>query len=149
MSDKVLFLDVDGVLNTTATWDCIQEQNYVYRLSRELVDNLKQIRKDTDCKIVLSSTWRKREHAMQLLESNIGPISSVTPIKKGPRGNEIKAWLELTNFSGNYAILDDNGDMLLEQLPYFIQTDPEFGLTNTLVHRVICLLNNGTRYVKT
>ena len=149
MSNKVLFLDVDGVLNTTSTWDCIQEQNYVYRLSRELVDNLKQVRKDTGCLVVLSSTWRKRELAIQLLESNIGAIDAVTPVKKGPRGNEIKAWLELVNFSGNYAILDDDGDMLLEQLPYFIQTDPDFGLTNTLTYRVTYLLNNGSRYVKT
>ena len=61
---KVVFLDVDGVLNTSKTFE------RVYKLfkntgKKELeidsfrLDYLKQIIDETDSKIVLSSTWRR------------------------------------------------------------------------------------------
>ena len=62
--EKYLFLDFDGVMNTTG---------YAKRLRKEGIDpfdefgamfdpdtisNLRSIVEQTDCKIVLSSTWR-------------------------------------------------------------------------------------------
>ena len=58
---KILFLDVDGVLNTIN--DCDSEDidniadNFV-NLNPKLMQRLKQIVKITNCKIVLRSDWR-------------------------------------------------------------------------------------------
>lgn len=47
---SILFLDIDGIITTPATrWR---------DFDLECVKNLKYIIKETDCKIVLHSTWR-------------------------------------------------------------------------------------------
>ena len=49
---KILFLDVDGVLNTID--DCVKN----VQLNKQLMGRLKTIIQKTNCKIVLSSDWR-------------------------------------------------------------------------------------------
>lgn len=51
---KVIFLDVDGVLTHEDYLNGVEED-----LDREKITFLKQIVEETDAKIVLSSTWRK------------------------------------------------------------------------------------------
>lgn len=67
----------------------------------------------------------------------------VTPILNKPRGYEIEYWMVVNAYDGVYAILDDDSDMLEEQLPNFFQTDPEFGITDTIAYRVIYHLTNS------
>jgi len=51
--DRVLFLDVDGVLNT------IESRSYdIARFAPSKVKNLVRILEETGCKIVISSAWR-------------------------------------------------------------------------------------------
>lgn len=144
--DKIIFLDVDGVLNKIDDSLVIQEENYIHRLNSALVENLQKVIQETGAKVVLSSTWRKIPESVAFLENTIGPIFSKTPVLRGWRGEEIKQWIVENNFTGRYVIVDDDSDMLLEQLPHFVQTDPEYGLTPTLVYRIIHRLNKGTRY---
>ena len=81
MQDKILFLDIDGVLNSEQSayfWrkfvekeedtsiytpnEQVTEENVKIRLSEEFcpiaVSNLHRIVAETGCKIVVSSTWR-------------------------------------------------------------------------------------------
>jgi hypothetical protein len=52
---KVIFLDIDGVLNTTSTTEMFEEYTFV---EDEKVQLLKQLVTRTGAKIVLSSSWR-------------------------------------------------------------------------------------------
>lgn len=136
---KILFLDVDGVLNTTKSTTFLS-------LSKPKLRLLEKIVKETGCYIVLSSTWRKDNEAYMklvrtLLYRNI-IIHDITPTLWKDRGYEIEAWLNDNPHVEKYAILDDDSDMLDTQLRHFFQTDPEYGLTDTIAYRVIYHLNN-------
>ena len=63
MNIKILFLDVDGVLNNQYTkWDETD-----CGLNEKLLKYLKLILLKTGCKIVLSTTWRLNENAKHIL----------------------------------------------------------------------------------
>lgn len=123
---KVLFLDVDGVLNRDGTKErCM---GYV-GIDRELSEKLIAWRgRNPDVEIVLSSTWRYIPGMKAgLMAAGIDWISE-TPHHMGSRGDEISLWLY--NAKRNdivYVILDDvmvNDN----QLERFVQTDPSKGL---------------------
>ncbi|MCG3177340.1 MAG: hypothetical protein MOGMAGMI_02312 [Candidatus Omnitrophica bacterium] len=141
---KVLFLDIDGVLNSKRSavafnkfpWDVKPEDIPLFDLVA--VALIRKVCKETHAKIVLSSTWRHTvgwERVGQALDL---PIIDATPTKiNGKRGHEIEMWLErqctrhpeLQTTGITYAIVDDDSDMLEAQRPFFVQTDGENGLT--------------------
>lgn len=135
---KILFLDVDGVLNSWKTGGR-------YALKRSCLKRLQKIVEETNCEIVLSSTWRRDEYALKRLRRvlnyrNIVIEDCTIYIPSGPRGLEIAEWIKRNNVD-KYAILDDDSDMLDEQLRCFFQTDGEVGLSDTITYRVIYHLN--------
>jgi hypothetical protein len=98
--------------------------------------------KDTNSQIVISSTWRLGRTIGYFEDTfiNLGvelPILGLTPLlsfshsyNSVPRGCEIKEYLnKYQEDYSNYAIIDDDGDMLLEQASHFFQTDAYAGLT--------------------
>lgn len=140
--NKVLFLDVDGVLNSTKS--LVAFGNYpmpkVDAREKELfdltsVELIKKVCKDTNTKIVLSSSWRNCEDWEFVLKGLLGlDIIDITPtIYDGDRGwfrgNEIKAWLTEHPEVTKYAIVDDNNDFLEEQEEFFVQTNATNGLS--------------------
>lgn len=136
---KVLFLDVDGVLNTYKTGG-------LYTLNKKKLKLLQEIVEKTQCKIVLSSTWRKDDYAFRRLSRVLAyrnmKVSSMTPVLHGAkRGSEIDQWLTENSGVERYAIVDDDGDMLDDQLRNFFQTDGDYGLTPTITYRIIYHLN--------
>lgn len=138
---KILFLDVDGVLNKTSDADVINEGFYLQRLNQKLIDKLLQIVWNTECRVVLSSTWRKRVEDIAFLIKCKVPINSVTDSNGPTRGHEIQRWLD-QNDVYSYAIVDDDSDMLDSQRKNFFQIDPEYGLTDTIAYRITYRLNN-------
>ena len=143
--DKYLFLDVDGVLNTTRSQS-------LYGLSKPCMRRLQLIVNDTGCKLVLSSTWRLHMDTYMRLQRALGyrgmALYGRTPHLreekgKNNRGDEIALWL--SGFADQpyvYAIVDDDSDMNDNQLPHFFQTDPDYGLTDTIAYRITYHLNN-------
>lgn len=96
---KVIFLDVDGVLNSK-DWlenNRVRTENSV---NQEKVKLLAEIVKNTNATVVLSSTWRYiPEHPMfsylvDILGQNGIKFHSFTPKLDGDRPKEIKEWLE-------------------------------------------------------
>lgn len=137
---KVLFLDVDGVLNTS-------KSRSLFSLSKPRLRLLEEIVKDSGCEIVLSSTWRKDKEAFKHLTHVLSyrdlKIIGVTPVIHNKiRGEEIAAYLAEHPDVTKYAILDDNSDMLNDQLRNFFQTDMDYGLTKTIAYRVVYHFNN-------
>lgn len=167
MKSKVLFLDIDGVLNTERQHDrCVnlgadQVDNFGYAFDPEAVANLKRIVEHTGADIVISSSWKMWGlDAMQQMWARRelpGKVIGITPNTDSDemllsidldlmdipaiKGSEIKEWLSTNgNQDTRYAILDDLPDMLPDQESHFVQTDPRIGITKEDADRIITIL---------
>lgn len=157
---KVIFLDIDGVLNVY----CQTRDEYGCIFHKPFEDNLRQIIKDTEAKIVISSSWRL-SGKQAMLETwkhrdLPGEIIDITPnltygegfLTSTPRGKEIQQWLDEHPEVENYVIIDDDADMLKHQLSHFVKTsdnsdhpdalDIGYGLTRKCAEKAIYILNN-------
>lgn len=126
---KVIFLDIDGVLNSAESF---QRGVHLEKKHSLLV---RRLCKECDAKIVISSSWRNIydwEVLLTLLESvelSRDLIVDITPQKlTSTRGDEIEMWLRKQTNIESYVILDDDSDMLDHQLENFVQTSFQTGL---------------------
>lgn len=154
---KVIFLDFDGVITTEAS---------KWRLDTNKMLLVKRICDETSAKIVISSSWRRftledtfnmlseyeqsgREVPFILKAYVVGITSRMYAFKEGnvhlhyglPRGCEISRYLTEHKDISKYVILDDDTDMLLEQAPYFINTNWGLGISEQDVEKAIEILN--------
>lgn len=124
---NILFLDVDGVLNSELNKRIKQRNNmsissYRIELPGDKLFKLKRIISATNAKIVLSSSWRlggsvgNPSYAQRNLENQLNKygmeIFSITPsFYTRDRGAEIYSWLhifkERNGYVPNYVILDN------------------------------------------
>lgn len=143
---KILFLDIDGVINSARTakafngypWNAKSLENF----DKVAIRLIQLLCEETNCSIVLSSTWRLDENWMDL-ESQLGlPIIDRTPKVRfsSVRGEEIKAWLEKQDQTIQYAIVDDTDEMLDEQKDHFVHVDGLNGLSYENYNRLKELL---------
>lgn len=133
---KILFLDIDGVVNCVTT---AQRHRGAVGIDPYMALLVGRIVEATGCVIVLSSSWRHYPDARDEVRRQVMPFVDVTPDLKGTtsRGTEIKTWLADHPEVERYAILDDNGDMLNEQQPHFFKTSWQIGLTEEIAKCVI------------
>lgn len=144
---KVIFLDIDGVLNS-------KKDIYDLDLRTEYhMDLLQKIVQETKAKIVLSSTWRKeitllKEVLIPKLEKRGLEIMSFTPVLSTDcRGDDIREWLNLASNPRHgygvykFAILDDHNDMCEFTETNLIQTNANVGLQPEDAQKCINLLN--------
>lgn len=146
---KVIFLDIDGVLNNKEVF-CKITQSRVW--DNWCVDRLNKITKETNAKIVISSTWRRSDSLYSIIKNEmgiegeiIGRTINYLPIgvERTYRGDEIQLWLDEHPFVTNFIILDDNSDMV-HLIDHLIQTDTFIGLTDEHVKEAIRRLNFET-----
>ena len=156
---KVIFLDVDGVLNSEMSRE--QDRNKFdnwmeCEVSESHIVNLKKIVDETGAQIVLSSSWRFDhpkatgrdfivDPLMKILDRKLKEVGldiiDVTPDLHGKkRGFEIKDWLDRHTEVEKFVILDDDIDMLDEQKPFFVNTTFKWGLTEGLAKKAIEIL---------
>ena len=149
---KIVFLDIDGVLNS-AEYDLSRgEKDGNIDITR--LPLIKRIVENTGAKIVLSSSWRKLWEADKTLCSAEGleidnafssaglEIFDKTPIM-GLRSQEIACWLENHPETERFVILDDMLFGWGELSDYLVRTDGAVGrgLENQHVERAIEILN--------
>lgn len=145
---KVLFLDIDGVLNTEQQqWKCQMEgippaDKFGYTFDPKAVSYLGDILNITGAEIVLSSSWKFL--GMSVLQDMWqvrhlpGSITDITPDNQEGKGLEIKEWLEKhQNDIENYVILDDEDVALLEQQVHFVKCNPQFGVNKKVMEAVL------------
>lgn len=140
MINNIIFLDIDGVLNSDKYFDSISNKecmNLVDRLMLDIdvskVKILLEIINKTNAKIVITSSWRRMKLYPYIKERLISmglPVVGETPFIEGRRGEEIKSYL-LENRVSNYCIIDDEVFKDYKELEdYLIVTDfYEDGLT--------------------
>ena len=133
---KILFLDINGVLNSEEYFQqndairfaeyqsCVKDsrsfrESYCWPfgdLSESLIKKLNIIIESTDCSIVLSSSWRtlctlpnlRGWLAQKGFNYPHKLIDFTTTSGSGTRGKEIRKWLNEHQEVMSYAILDDN-----------------------------------------
>jgi len=165
---KVLFLDIDGVLNSYDNRDVLEN---LWNINKEnksrdqfgvLFDErcvrwLKYIIEETGCKIVISSTWRsgglKTMQLMWEMRDLPGEVIDCTPMEvsediinlyaatnnEADRGYEIQEWIDI-NKPERYCIVDDQDDMLGHQ--HFVRTSSEYGLDKKTSCSIVVILNS-------
>ena len=138
---KIIFLDIDGVLNYEKSKSKVEEEKV--KLLKEIVDR-------TGAELVLSSDWRhwweKPDEDFKLLidklnEFGLKLISKTKETAHGYRGAEIHQWLgEWTGEAvERFVILDDNVDMK-PHMDRLVWTDFKYGLSKRAVKRAVKLL---------
>lgn len=134
---KILFLDIDGVVNCEKTF---QRHRGVIGIDPMMAFRVGKIVLDTDCKVVLSSSWRHSKEGIAEVERQVVPLLDRTPNSdKGFRGDEVAAWLAEHPKVTAYAILDDDSDFHAGQ--HHFKTSWKEGITDDIMHAVIKHLN--------
>ena len=95
---KIIFLDIDGVLNCEKTF---QRHRGAIGIDPYLVAIFNRIIFATDAKIVLSSSWRYSKEGREEIRQQVIDFIDITPkmpklggAETMERGYEIKKWLE-------------------------------------------------------
>lgn len=135
---KLIFLDIDGVLNS--------RKEGIHGIKQPHVNILRKIIRDTGCKIVLSSGWRLPS-LEQTLSSNfafdlqkmkgglsvLNAVIDVTP-EGNSRAEEIQTWIDGCNENIiQYIVLDDEA----VPNPYLFKTEYDTGLTAEIGESII------------
>ena len=134
---KIIFLDIDGVLNSRQ-YDAERgtaEGNI--DVSRLLL--LKQLVDQTEAKIVLTSSWRRHwdpvgectDEIGKELEDTFGRFGinlyDKTPELDNDRAKEISKWLAMNRDVDAFVIIDDIKFGWYELAPFVVNTDYHIG----------------------
>lgn len=149
--NRILFLDIDGVLNT----DDFRDMFGSNVLNPFLVRNLGRVVFETECKIVISSDWRFG--AMETIHQALRCKEFVDQPQAGPiidavidtipdlgltREQEILAWVKVPMIDvGNWVAVDDM-DLDLGDT-HFVHTNSEAGLSEQKADELIRKLMEG------
>jgi hypothetical protein len=118
-SERIIFLDIDGVLNCKRTPN---PRKLPYIVDPALLATFKRLVDQTGADVVLSSTWRYDPAGLFSAKRWGIPFIDVIPDMPGkPRRDEILAWLKTQGHVRRFAVLDDDDDEL-DELPLFQPT---------------------------
>jgi hypothetical protein len=151
---KIIFLDIDGVLNSSETIRHNHESGLLkgdYDLpQKQFVDRVNRIIIEATAKVVISSSWRyqgfdrvsKTLYSCGLLPDS---IIGMTPLLSGDilRGQEIQEWLSVADKEYDIeriVILDDDSDMG-DLMLWLVQTSFQTGILDQHVSTAILMLN--------
>lgn len=141
---KIIFLDIDGVLNTPK----LTKKFGFDFIDSILVAIIARIVRETNAKIVLSSTWRIQEKDKNIVVQSLAQhnltLHDSTPVisRSGwdsvgsvSRREEIQAWLNQNPHVQKFAIIDDFVDANIEGS--FFQTNENIGITVHMAEKII------------
>lgn len=165
---RLVFLDLDGVLNSKTDADIYKKEHDIpenvplepERLEHRCLALLKEIVEETDSKVVISSSWRLSwdekgqrrvtlssqimKHVQKTLNEYGIEIVGVTPYVESKdglhdKGIEIKEYLKGCPNVTNFVILDDE-EIKGKLKKYQVLTTYKNGLTKDLKDKAICIL---------
>ncbi len=140
---RVLFLDIDGVLNRTgyAPAASVGLRSWI---EPELAHHLDDVIRRTQARIVMSSDWR-RGRDLETLRAELraagieSPLDDATPVIGRERWREIEAWMAAHETGvDSIAIVDDGHDMgpLASR---FVRVSPLNGLDADAANQLVAL----------
>lgn len=150
----VIFLDIDGVLNS-ASWmhmghmsgdfdDVGKRKHFDPNACAMLNRILKRVPSD----IVISSAWRIThsckwmQRALRARGVTRARVIGQTPGGGGYRGPQIQAWLD-ANAPRPFVIIDDSDDMGIALMPRLVRTDWKTGLLEEHIEPICQLLQQA------
>lgn len=148
MADKIVFVDVDGVLNTVFSERRIY--GYTFVDTRKVL-RLRDIVERTGAQLVLSSTWRIADTPINkicydTLKAEFERLRCPLWIDCTPiipyvnREMEITAWLDEHPEVTNFVILDDDYKGLMKYYDHLVICDEAVGLTKERAEEAIRIL---------
>lgn len=162
---KIIFLDIDGVLNSWDYWYRVPKEERANEgtagsFDDEAVERLNQVIEETGAVVCISSTWRMMFSSgdiEQFLRKRgfrgtvVGATPSLTEYLKDEtgsvlihRGYEIQNWLDaLGDNVESYVIFDDDSDMIPSQMKSYVRCYTAHGLRESQVMKSIRILSGG------
>lgn len=159
---KVIFLDIDGVLNIFSTSYRTLAKPYGQHIEPHLVERLNYICKNIDTNIVISSSWKANMNDLekQMKEQGFkywdrvvgrtkfsGEMKNYKGEESGFRGYQIKDYL-LENKIDNYVVVDDEISDICGtkcraiEARFVVQTDMNEGLSDNNVDKILHILKD-------
>lgn len=149
LKKKILFLDIDGVLaGEDYLCDRANGGDFIDPEKVKLLNSL-------HCMVVISSSWGddngRTEKTLKEKGLMLPIVGYTVHYEIGHdwivRGNSIAKWLS-DNLHGcigeyQYAIVDDDDDMLMRQAGHFVQTNAYTGITESDVEKLRNILESN------
>jgi hypothetical protein len=137
---RIIFLDIDGVLNCASTKN---PRKLPYIVDRKLLKRFMGLVQRTKAKVVLSSTWRYDPAGLFSAKYWAIPfIDTIPDMPNKPRAVEIRTWLKQHPSVERFVVIDDEDDEL-DELPLF-QPSSSCGITQEIVRGVENYLSGKT-----
>lgn len=144
---RVLFLDVDGVLNRTG-YKPGASAGLRSWIEPELARRLGDVIAATGASVVLSSDWR-RGRELSLLREELAAAGVVctlidtTPVLGEVRWREIEAWMTANQLAPEAVVIVDDGYDMGPLAARFVRTSPLNGLDADAARAIVALFERG------
>ena len=140
---KIVFLDIDGVLNDALTIQRLMDD----APTMDHLECLKAIIDRTGAQIVLSSTWRLFSLSRNIVKNKLKKvglefIDRTKELMKG-RAAEIREWLSRHPEVENFVVLDDDKTLLKEFPNNMVKTAFFSGLCPEHIDKAVKILNEN------
>ena len=144
---RVLFLDVDGVLNRTG-YKPGSSAGLRSWIEPELARRLSKVIAATGASLVMSSDWR-RGRALPLLQEElgaagiVGSLIDVTPVLGEQRWREIDSWMKTHEVAPASVVIVDDGYDMGGLAARFVRTSPLNGLDVDAARAIVGLFEDA------
>ncbi len=140
---RVLFLDVDGVLNRTG-YRPVESLGLRSWIEPELAERLSRLLRTSEAEIVLISDWRRDRDLAHLAEelrsAGIdGHLLGATSTLGAARWREIEAWMAEHDVPAESIVIVDDGYDMGPFASRFVRVSPLTGLDDDAARAIVAL----------